>query len=53
MNNKEFGSVFINGTFIDLDKLSIEELEKLNEQIYKSEVKVRKEINDNITKILI
>lgn len=53
MNNKEFGSIFLNGQLIDLDKISIEELEKLNEQIYKNEIKLRKEINDNISKILI
>ena len=53
MNNKEFGTIFIKGQLIDLDKISIEELEKLNEQVYKSEVKLRKEINDNISKILI
>lgn len=53
MNNKEFGSIFLNGQLIDLDKISTEELEKLNEQIYKNEIKLRKEINDNISKILI
>ena len=53
MNNNEFGTVFLNGKLIDLDKISIEELEKLNEQTYQNEVKLRKDINDNISKILI
>ena len=53
MNNKEFGTFFYDGKMIDLDKISIEEIEKLNEQIYKKELKLRKEINDNISKILI
>ncbi len=53
MNNKEFGTVLLNGKLIDLDKISIEELEKLNEQTYQNEVKLRKDINDNISKILI
>ena len=53
MNKKEFGTVLLNGKLIDLDKISIEELEKLNEQTYQNEVKLRKDINDNISKILI
>ena len=51
--NKEFGTIIINGKIVDLDKISIEETEKLNEEIYKSEVELRKEVNDNISKILI
>lgn len=50
---EKIGSFLLNGKFVDIDNISIEELEKLNKKIIDTENKKRIELNKMLSKILV
>ena len=47
---EKFGTVMIDGKLINIDNLSLEELEKLKQQVYEKEKNIRKKLNKVIDK---
>lgn len=43
--DEKFGTIIVDGKIIDLDKTSIEELEKIREKLENDEKKIREEID--------
>ena len=50
--DERLGRILANGKIIDLDSISIEELAKETKEIFSKQEKLKKEINEKLTKVL-